>query len=974
MAFNRKQRLRDNIEAIRTAFILERERRTATAEEQAILRKYCGFGGLKCILNPAKELTDAVHWAKSDLELFAPTVELYRLVREHSKDETEYKRYVDAMKQSVLTAFYTPPEITGTIADVLHEHGIRPDRVLEPSAGVGAFVDAVLENKPDADIMAFEKDLMTGKILGHLHPDQKVRVQGFEKIEKPFTDYFDLAISNIPFGDVAVFDPEFTGSQDPARRSAPKAIHNYFFLKSLDAVREGGIVAFITSQGVLDAPSNAPIREYMMRNANLVGDDKDVAAYRRQRMTVDSMLCRFKSHYESVRIDSVRHLLEDKEKRLCAIMEALEQQADINRRIAKQVPVIVQTSRQEEPKKQRRKGFLGLFGKKQEAPPTTTTTMLYTLNRDMIAQQRAQSHRLSEYADSLASRNAELNRQLQTLIQQMDHKVQADLQEREAEISAMRERSFLQVGIITGVMLLLLIISYIIIHRYATRIKQYKRKTTDLIGQLQKSVKQNESLIASRKKAMHTITHELRTPLTAIHGYAELMQDNEEEKISGYADNILQASKRMTDMLNSLLDFFRLDSGKEQANVRPFRLENIAELLQTEFTQQAEAKDLKLTIECPEGIILNGDKERIIQICDNLLGNAVKFTNAGSVSLVISYDGNRLTLVVEDTGTGMSAEEQQRVFGAFERLSNAATQDGFGLGLSIVKQIVGMLGGTIRLESEKGEGSRFTVELPMNTADIGIKEQTAAESLAHIERPYSVIVLDDNPMVLSMTKEMYAGIGVHCDTFTTIGDAMEAMRQHTYDLMITDMKMPEINGYEVLELLRSSSVSNSKEIPIVVATASGSCSEEELLENGFTACLFKPFSISELVAVSDKCLLTSTDKDELPDLSSLLAYGDKRAMLDRLITETEKDMQAVREIMERNDRKALDEWMHRQRSSWAVIRADKPLWNLYELLHQESECSEMELRKCVDAMLRMGTVIIELAQKERRSSDESICD
>ena len=271
MAFNRKQRLRDNIEAIRTAFILDRERRTATVEERAILRKYCGFGGLKCILNPAKELTDAVHWAKSDLELFAPTVELHRLVRENSKDDTEYKRYVDAMKQSVLTAFYTPPEITDAIADVLHGHGIRPDRVLEPSAGVGAFVDAVLENKPDTDIMAFEKDLMTGKILGHLHPDQKVRVQGFEKIEKPFTDYFDLAISNIPFGDVAVFDPEFTNSHDMARRSAAKTIHNYFFLKSLDAVREGGIVAFITSQGVLDAPSNAPIREYMMRNANLVG-------------------------------------------------------------------------------------------------------------------------------------------------------------------------------------------------------------------------------------------------------------------------------------------------------------------------------------------------------------------------------------------------------------------------------------------------------------------------------------------------------------------------------------------------------------------------------------------------------------------------------------------------------------------------------------------------------------------------------
>ena len=111
MAFNRKQKLRDNIEAIRTAFILDRENRTATTEERAILQRYCGFGGLKCILNPAKELTDAVRWAKSDLELFAPTVELHRLIRENSKDETEYKRFVDSLKASVLTAFYTPKEI-----------------------------------------------------------------------------------------------------------------------------------------------------------------------------------------------------------------------------------------------------------------------------------------------------------------------------------------------------------------------------------------------------------------------------------------------------------------------------------------------------------------------------------------------------------------------------------------------------------------------------------------------------------------------------------------------------------------------------------------------------------------------------------------------------------------------------------------------------------------------------------------------
>ena len=269
MAFNRKQKLRDNIEAIRTAFTLEREQRAATAEERAILRKYCGFGGLKCILNLARELTDAVHWAKSDLELFAPTVELHRLIRENSRDDMEYKRFVDSLKASVLTAFYTPKEITDTIADVLADYSVRPSRVLEPSAGVGVFVDAVLRHNPDADVMAFEKDLLTGTILRQLHPDKKMRIDGFEKIEKPFNNYFDLAMSNIPFGDIAVFDAEFQRSESFGRRSSQKAIHNYFFLKGLDTVRDGGIVAFITSQGVLNS-AKVSVRNELFSQANLV--------------------------------------------------------------------------------------------------------------------------------------------------------------------------------------------------------------------------------------------------------------------------------------------------------------------------------------------------------------------------------------------------------------------------------------------------------------------------------------------------------------------------------------------------------------------------------------------------------------------------------------------------------------------------------------------------------------------------------
>ena len=269
MAFNKKQRLRENIEAIRTAFTLEKEQRTPTARERALLERYCGFGGLKCILNPARELTDAVHWAKSDLELFAPTVELHRLIRENSRDETEYRRYVDSLKASVLTAFYTPQAIADTIADVLHDRKVRPRLVLEPSVGMGAFISPVLSNNPQAEVMAFEKDLLTGKMLGHLYPQQKIRTEGFEKIEKPFLNHFDLAISNIPFGDFGVFDAEFSRSASFGRRSAQKAIHDYFFLKGLDAVRDGGIVAFVTSQGVLNS-SRVSVRNEMFSKANLV--------------------------------------------------------------------------------------------------------------------------------------------------------------------------------------------------------------------------------------------------------------------------------------------------------------------------------------------------------------------------------------------------------------------------------------------------------------------------------------------------------------------------------------------------------------------------------------------------------------------------------------------------------------------------------------------------------------------------------
>mgnify|MGYP002739922037 FL=1 len=693
--------------------------------------------------------------------------------------------------------------------------------------------------------------------------------------------------------------------------------------------------------------------------------DKDLEYYHLQRIAIDSMLCHIKNTYPAARIDSVRHLLKDKEQQMHRIMQILDEQQSINKKIAYQVPVIVQKSVQEQPKKPKRKGFLGIFGKKEEAKPTVTTTMLHSLNRNVISEQKAQSRRLSEQADSLAARNTEINRQLQGLIVQVEEKVQADLQRREAEIAAMREKSFMQVGGLMGFVLLLLVISYIIIHHDAKSIKRYKHQATDLIGQLKQSVQQNEALIASRKKAVHTITHELRTPLTAITGYIGLMREERDKKKTGqYIQNVLQSSNRMRNMLNTLLDFFRLDNGKEQPRLSPCRISAIAHTLEMEFMPTAMNKGIFLKVTNGSDAIVLTDKERIIQIGNNLLSNAIKFTEEGGVSLTTDHTNGMLTITVEDTGTGMTKEEQQRAFNAFERFSNAAAKDGFGLGLAIVYNIVVMLGGKTRLESKKGKGSRFTVEIPVQEAE-EVPEKTIQTYICQKDRHLNVVAIDNDEVLLLMLKEMYAQEGIHCDTCTNVAELMEMIRRKAYGLLLTDLNMPDINGLELLELLRSSNVGNAKTIPVVVATASGSCEREDLLAHGFTGCLFKPFSISELMEVSNRCAMKATPCGK-PDFSTLLSYGNEAVMLEKLIAETEKEMQAVRDAAARKNLQELDALTHHLRSSWEILRADQPLRGLYGLLHSGTMPDDNALNHAVTLVLDMGTEIIRLAKEERR--------
>ena len=270
MPYHKKEALQANLEAVRTLLALENTRRAPSESDRATLRQYNGFGGLKCVLLPAADPADIDRWPRAEHELF-PLVRELRKIIDQGASGSDSTRLWNSIKSSVLTSFYTDERIVRAIAAGLGMSGLPLRRMLDPSAGMGVFSRALTGEQ--TEVVSFEKDLVTGRILRLLtadNPRQTVRVEGFEEIEAREVGRFDLVASNIPFGNFVIYDRAYSKGKDAAKREATRAIHNYFFVKGLDCLREGGLLAFITSRGVADSPTNAPIREYLMEHSRLV--------------------------------------------------------------------------------------------------------------------------------------------------------------------------------------------------------------------------------------------------------------------------------------------------------------------------------------------------------------------------------------------------------------------------------------------------------------------------------------------------------------------------------------------------------------------------------------------------------------------------------------------------------------------------------------------------------------------------------
>ena len=335
-------------------------------------------------------------------------------------------------------------------------------------------------------------------------------------------------------------------------------------------------------------------------------------------------------------------------------------------------------------------------------------------------------------------------------------------------------------------------------------------------------------------------------------GYIDLLSrltgDKREEL---YLHNMKESSEHLLALVNSLLDFYRLDINKVDVDKVAFCPAQLFETIRAGFAAQAAAQGIGLTldVEPAAGREVAGDPFRIRQIADNLISNALKFTDEGSVTIRVDVVQGRLVFSVRDTGRGIGREEKERIFQEFVRLRSAQGVDGFGLGLSIVDRLVKLLEGTISLESRLGEGSKFIVSIPVGTVSGGggRKLRPAEVCVPAVRGGVKALLIDDDPLQLEMTAAMcrQAGVGAECCQYPEY--AAKLVADGGFDVVLTDIQMPSADGFSVLAAVRGVNPA----LPVVAVSARGELEAGDFSDRGFAGCLRKPFTANELIAVLD---------------------------------------------------------------------------------------------------------------------------
>ena len=614
--------------------------------------------------------------------------------------------------------------------------------------------------------------------------------------------------------------------------------------------------------------------------------------------------------------------------------------------------------------------------------PTTSKDSLQQKIRMATEEKRLQRRKTIRRTSTKYQRmNTQLTARMDSLIKQYEEEMTLRARQ-DAELQQeVRMRSARIIGGIAVGAVLLSAFFLILIMRDISRSNRYRQ-------QLEVANKRAEDLLVAREKLMLAITHDFKAPLGSIMGYTELLSRlTEDERQRFYLDNMKSSSEHLLKLVSDLLDFHRLDLNKAEVNRVTFNPSQLFDEIYVSFEPLTAAKGLAL--QCHVAPELNGryisDPLRLRQIVNNLLSNAVKFTQKGEISLTVGYDSSKLTIAIADTGKGMASEDRERIFQEFTRLSGAQGEEGFGLGLSIVKKLVTLLEGTIDVQSTLGKGSCFTVTLPLypvgksiaesespESENVDITEESAAIPPMKVIR---VLLIDDDKIQLNLTAAMLKQHGIDAVCCEQLEQLIEQLRSSVFDVLLTDIQMPAINGFDLVKLLRASNIPQAKTIPVIAVTARSEMDKAALHEHGFAGCLHKPFTVKELLMTVNEGQLSADEAHITEDMataginfSALTAYSEDdpeaaSSIIQTFIEETGKNIERMQQALNDKEVDGIAAMAHKLLPLFTMIGADETITPLKWLEACRGEEFSEKIEETTLNMLEVVRKVISEAER-----------
>lgn len=587
------------------------------------------------------------------------------------------------------------------------------------------------------------------------------------------------------------------------------------------------------------------------------------------------------------------------------------------------------------------------------SPIDTISSMITGIQHKVFQTRQKETEMLNTRISSLRVIGSGLSQRVNQLLENIEHDEQEAARTKLMQEEEIRKEAAETMAKIAIAAFVLVLVFSIVIARDITRNNHYRRE-------LEKAKSYAENLLIAREKLMLTITHDIKAPAGSIIGYIDLLiRLVNDRRQQFYLSNMKSSAQHLLALVTSLLDYHRLEAGKMDLHPVAFNPHELLTDIYNSFLPLAEKKQLQLDFKekLPETLTLEGDPFRIRQIVENLLSNALKFTATGGITLQAEYHGNQFVFSVSDTGCGMTASEQERIFKEFTRLSSAQGQEGFGLGLSITRKLVELLLGRIDIESAPGKGSTFKVSMPLPSISPKPIPDTKEPVITLPKIHLRIAIIDDDRIQMHLTEAMLhnaeeevKGLKVETVCCEQPEELIEQLKSRTFDLVFTDIQMPAMNGFELLHHLRNQDFAQAQSIPVIAITARGDMNENDFLQKGFAGMLQKPFNQSELKKVVKNALTHLTVSDNIPDtspaqkeahetsthtdlpynFSPLTAFSEDdpeaaKEILRTFAQETQKNMEKLQAAISNKDMEALCATAHKMLPTFLMIEAQKAI-------------------------------------------------